>query len=202
MKYFLPALVLLFSFRAFAQQPPLLNTYTYTHTDWMLNVCVDYQPNDTGTILVQFQLAAEETGNIVLDQYFNISSTQDTGCFNMLLPYNCTDYIVTMNMSNSHAYGPIQNPLFSFKAGCTSSVVSVDADKYNVTTADKTITIQSAQLTGAVKADVFDLTGRKLAEALISNTQQNIFIAEQPGLYIVRISDAAGIGYTTKVAIR
>lgn len=202
MKYILPALLLFFSVNTFAQQPPLLNSYTYTHTDWMLNVCVDYQPNDTGTILVQFQLAAEETGNIVLDQYFNISSAQDTGCFNMLLPYNCTDYIVTMNMSNSHAYGPIQNPLFSFKAGCTSSVSAIDADNYHVIANDNAIVLHSAALTSASKAEVFDLMGRKISETDIYTLQQNIFTTDNAGLYIIKVSDAGRPVYTTKVAVR
>lgn len=202
MKKTLLALFVIASLHAAAQQPPLLNTYTFTNTDWLLDVCINYQSNDTGTVLVQFQLAANETGNMVLDKYFTVPADNDTACFQLLLPYKCTSYIVTMNMSNAHAYGPIQNPLFSFSAGCLSGVEDVTASAFAVIANDNAIEIKTTDFVSGTKAEIFDLLGRSVAVAELASARQQIKLNDTPGLYIVKLSSDERVLYTTKVFVR
>lgn len=202
MKNFLLALFVLAALPVLAQQPPLLNQFNFTNTDWLLDVCINYQSNDTGTVLVQFQLAADETGNMVLDKYFTVPADNDTACFQLLLPYNCTRYIVTMNMSNAHAYGPIQNPLFSFNAGCLSGVADVTTTDFSVLLRDQTLLISSTNFTQGSQVEVFNLLGRKVATAILSSAQQELPLQESPGVYIVKVSEGAQTVHTTKVVVR
>lgn len=202
MKQLLLSFLVIFSLSAVAQQPPLLNSYAYTNTDWSVDVCINYLSNDTGTVLVQFQLAADETGNIVLDQYFTVPADKDTACLHLWLPYSCQRYLVTMNMSNSHAYGPIQNPLFTFNAGCTSGISRLNDADFSVVSLENSVQINSNVVVQNSSVEIFDLLGRKVTEASLVSQQQQIVVNETPGLYLLKISSPQETLYTTKVVVR
>jgi len=172
---------------AIAQQPPLLNTFTYTHDAYNLTTCITYTANDTGTITVQLQLAKNEVGNIVIDKYFYSSADSGGGCYTITTLEPCTNYRVTLNMSNSIAYGPVTNPLFLFKSDCVSNVGGLSTLAGGLASYRNAVFTTVGELASPTFLEVYDLTGRLVALEKLTSTQQSVPMNVNPGIYVGRI---------------
>lgn len=171
----------------FAQQPPLLNTFSFTHDAYNLTTCITYTANDTGIITVQLQLAKDEVGNIVIDKYFYSSADSGGGCFTITTLEPCTNYRVTLNMSNSNAYGPVTNPLFLFKSDCVSNLATLSGVSYGLSSYSNIVMATVTDLSTPTFLELYDLSGRLVSSGKLTALNQSIIVNTAPGIYVGRL---------------
>lgn len=194
---------ILFIAPLFAQQPPLLNSYTYTFDAYNLTTCINYTSNDTGVVLVQFQLAKDDVGNIVIDQYFETDADTNYGCFTITTLQPCTNYRVTVNMSNNAAYGPISNPLFLFKSSCSVGLQDVSENIFSFFTSGKAITLTAQNLPAGLTAEVTDINGRLVAVQSVTSSVETISLAgHSSGMYVLQVKENGIAAYTQKFILQ
>ena len=175
------------SLATFAQQPPLLNTFSFTHDAYNLTTCITYTANDTGTITVQLQLAKDEVGNIVIDKYFYSPADSGGGCYTITTLEPCTNYRVTLNMSNSVAFGPVTNPLFLFKSDCVSNLTTLSGINYGLSSYGNMVMTTASDLSLITSLELYDLTGRLVKTEKLTSTNQSILVNTTPGVYVGRL---------------
>lgn len=205
MKKLLPAFIFaaLFSASVQAQQPPLLNNFSYTHTPGILNTCLNYTSNDTGTVLVQFQLSKGDLGDIYIDQYFQAPADSSDGCFFIYGVYACIKHYVTVNLSNSHAFGPVSNPLFIFNSSCAVSVDDVAPNQYSLLIQQESVTVFADDVRANTQVALYDLQGRLLKTEKITAAQQLISLQNlSAGIYILHVVENGITQVAERVVIR
>lgn len=205
MNKLLPAFifVVLFSFSAFAQQPPLLNNFSYTHTPGILNTCLDYTANDTGTVLVQFQLSKGDLGDVYIDQYFQAPADSSNGCFFIYGVYACIKHYVTVNLSNSHAFGPVANPLFVFNSSCAVSLDDVAPNQYSLLIQNESVTVFADEVRPNTQFALYDLQGRLLKTEKITAAKQLISLQGfSGGMYVLQVVENGISRVAERIVIR
>ncbi|MCS6935658.1 MAG: hypothetical protein NZM35_11010 [Chitinophagales bacterium] len=202
MKHLLTPLTLLCILTARAQQPPLLNSFSYTHIPGQLITCLNYTANDTGIVLVQFQLSKIDLGDVYIDQYFQTPADTDEACFTIYNIYPCVKHYVTVNLSNAHAYGPVANPLFVFYSSCVSGCEELQPVRYALAVHNRNIFVKCNDVQAGAALHISDLQGRTIGSMPLVEGQQHLSLFEWgAGIYILRITENGREALTEKIAI-
>ena len=188
---------------SYAQTAPALLSSTYSAGSNFFLLNIQYIPHDTGVITAQV-IMQQGTGSTVYDStyYFTSHAVLDTDSATLFIGplLLCGTFTLNFDLGNDSLQGIEYNPLYNVNLICTA-IDQPEADNFKLITQGHLIEIESRELLPNGVAEIYDMTGRKVAGAVLNQPTENVMLDAASGIYLLRIMSAGQTVYTTKVAM-
>ena len=188
---------------SYAQTAPALLGSTDSAGSNFFLLKIKYIPHDTGVISAQVILE-QGTGSGVYDStyYFTSHAALDTDSATLFIGplILCGTFTLSFDMGNDSMQGIEYNPLDTVSLICTA-VEELQMDNFKLMTQGHLIEIESRQLPPNGVAEIYDMTGRKVATTALNQPTENIMLNAASGVYLLRIMSEGQTVYTQKLAM-
>ncbi len=188
---------------SYGQTAPVLIKSTDSVGSNFVLLTIQYVPHDTGVIRAQV-LMQQGTGTSVYDSTYTLFSHTVLGTDTATLyigPLSlCGPYTLLFDMSNDSLQGIQYNPLDSLTIVCTD-VEQVEIDNFKLMTEGHLVEIESKQLPPNGVAEIYDMTGRRIASGGLHQSTESMTLNTANGIYLLRIMSNGQMVYSSKLSM-